>query len=194
LQGEAAGGAFPTLGRISEGKRCLGVPFDSVRCQSGARECDEAAVHESPVQEGTSVNNDHTDTTTDKPTQPGDAASVEHNKAVSRRWIDVFNERDDAAEADVRAPDYVAYAPVSLEPTPLDSEAWTRFLSGFVEGFRDLQLTVEDAVAEGDLVGAREVDPLGDTGSRWPPSPFFSSWVSSSCPARGCCRDSWPIS
>jgi predicted ester cyclase len=95
------------------------------------------------------------DTTTDKPSQSGDATSAEHNKAVCRRWIDVFNERDDAAEADVRAPDYVAYAPASLEPAPLDSEAWTRFLAGFVEAFPDLRITVEDAVAEGDLVAQR---------------------------------------
>jgi predicted ester cyclase len=92
---------------------------------------------------------------TGQPTRASDATSVERNKATSRRWIEVFNERDDAAEADVRAQDYVAYAPVSLEPAPLDSEAWTRFLSGFVEGFPDLQLTVEDAVGEGDLVAQR---------------------------------------
>ena len=95
------------------------------------------------------------DTTADTPSQPSGATSVERNKAVSRRWIEVFNERDDAAEADVRTKDYVAYAPVSLEPTPLDSEAWTRFLAGFVEAFPDLQITVEDAVAEGDLVAQR---------------------------------------
>jgi predicted ester cyclase len=95
------------------------------------------------------------DTTTDGPTEPSDATSVERNKAVSRRWIEVFNERNDAAEADVRAQDYVAYAPVSLEPTPLDSDAWTRFLSGFVEAFPDLQLRVEVAVGEGDLVAQR---------------------------------------
>ena len=95
------------------------------------------------------------ETTAESPTQPSDAASVERNKAVSRRWIEVFNERDDAAEADVRAQDYVAYAPVSLEPAPLDSEAWTRFLAGFVEAFPDLRLTVQDAVGEGDLVAQR---------------------------------------
>jgi predicted ester cyclase len=89
------------------------------------------------------------------PTQQSGATSVEHNKAVSRRWIEVFNERDDAAEADVRGPDYVAHAPASLEPEPLDSEAWTRFLSGFVQGFPDLRLTVENAVGEGDLVAQR---------------------------------------
>ena len=95
------------------------------------------------------------ETTVDTPSQPSDAGSVEHNKAASRRWIEVFNERDDAGEADVRAQDYVAYAPASLEPAPLDGEAWTRFLAGFVEGFPDLQITVEDAVGEGDLVAQR---------------------------------------
>src|SRR5436190_8361376 len=82
-------------------------------------------------------------------------ASVERNKAVSRRWIDVFNERDDKGEADVRGPGYVAHAPASLEPESLDSEAWTRFLAGFVEGFPDLRMTVEEAVGEGDLVAQR---------------------------------------
>lgn len=95
------------------------------------------------------------DTTPGNRTEPSGDTSVEHNKAVSRRWIQVFNERDDAAEADVRGPDYVARAPASLEPAPLDSEAWTQFLSGFVEGFPDLRLTVEDAVGEGDLVAQR---------------------------------------
>lgn len=77
------------------------------------------------------------------------------NKEVSRRWIEVFNERDLAAQEDVLAPGYVAHAPVSLEPTSLDSEAWAKFLAGFVEGFPDLRLTVEDAVGEGDLVAQR---------------------------------------
>ena len=95
------------------------------------------------------------DATTSEPAGESAANSVEHNKAVSRRWIDVFNQRDDAAEADVRTHDYIAYAPASLEPAPLDSEAWTRFLSEFVHAFPDLQLTVEDAVAEGDRVAQR---------------------------------------
>lgn len=80
---------------------------------------------------------------------------VEQNKEISRRWIEVFNQRDDAAEAAVRAPDFVAYAPASLEPDPLRSEPWAKFLAGFVEGFPDLRLTVEAAVSEGDLVAQR---------------------------------------
>jgi predicted ester cyclase len=91
----------------------------------------------------------------DDATGPTGETSVEHNKAVSRRWIDVFNARDNAAEADVRAPGYVAHAPASLEASPLTSEAWTRFLGGFVEGFPDLRLAVEDSVGEGDLVAQR---------------------------------------
>jgi predicted ester cyclase len=92
---------------------------------------------------------------TGDPAGPSGETSAEHNKAVSRRWIDVFNERDDIGEADVRGPNYIGYPPASLEPAPLDSEAWTRFLSGFVEGFPDLRITVEDAVGEGDLVAQR---------------------------------------
>ena len=83
------------------------------------------------------------------------ASSVERNKDVSRRWIELFNERDEPGQADVLAEDYVAYAPASLEPAPLDPEAWAGFLAGFAEGFPDLQLTIENSVAEGDLVAQR---------------------------------------
>jgi len=48
------------------------------------------------------------DSATHNPGRPSGATSVEHNKAVSRRWVEAFNERDDAAEADVRGPDFVA--------------------------------------------------------------------------------------
>ena len=82
-------------------------------------------------------------------------SDVEQNKGISRRWIEVFNLRDDEAEAEVRAPEFIAYAPASLEPVPLRSEAWVTFLGGFVEGFPDLRLTVEDAVGDGDLVAQR---------------------------------------
>jgi predicted ester cyclase len=127
------------------------IPRDIATRNCPGREYDgqDAIYEHQPIQEGaTSVTNEPApDTTTD--------TSVDRNKAVCRRWIEVFNERDDAAEADVRTQDYVAHAPASLEPTPLDSEAWTRFLSGFVEAFPDLHLTVEDAVGEGDLVAQR---------------------------------------
>jgi predicted ester cyclase len=100
------------------------------------------------------TNQSTTDTTTATPTEASDT-SGERNKAVCRRWIEDFNARNDAGEAAARGQGYVAYAPKSIEPTPMDSEAWTGFLSGFVEAFSDLHITVEDAVGDGDLVAQR---------------------------------------
>jgi steroid delta-isomerase-like uncharacterized protein len=79
--------------------------------------------------------------------------SAEDNKAVVRRWIEAYNDRDTQAEADARAPGYVAHAPGL--PGPLDSETWTQFIASFTEAFPDLRLTVEDIVSEGDMVAAR---------------------------------------
>ena len=93
----------------------------------------------------------------DQPSQTATTAvpSAEHNKAVCLRWIDRFNERDEQGEADARTSDYVAHAPASLATAPLDSEAWQQFIAGFVEGFPDLHLTVEDAVGDGERVAQR---------------------------------------
>src|SRR5215216_806604 len=83
------------------------------------------------------------------------APSAEENKAVSRRWVEAFNTNDEQREADARTADFIAHAPASLAPAPLDSDAWTEFLFAFREGFPDLQLTVEDAVGDGELVAQR---------------------------------------
>lgn len=78
------------------------------------------------------------------------------NKAVSARWIDVFNARDNAGESDVRAASgFIAHAPASLEPKPLDAEGWRGFLDGFVQGFPDLRLTIMDATGDDRLVAQR---------------------------------------
>ena len=82
--------------------------------------------------------------------------SQEDNKAVVRRWIEAFNERDLQGEADVLAPGFVAHVPDA--PTPLDLEgleAWRGFTAPFVEAFPDLRLTIQDIAAEGDTVAAR---------------------------------------
>lgn len=80
--------------------------------------------------------------------------SAEENKAVIRRWIEAYNERDLEGEADVLAPDYVAHVPAV--PGPLEGlEAWRRFTGPFTEAFPDLRLTIEDIMAEGDMVAAR---------------------------------------
>ena len=80
--------------------------------------------------------------------------SEEDNKAVIRRWIEAYNNRDMQAEADVLDPGYVAHVPGA--PGPLEGlEAWRKFTAPFVEAFPDLRLTVEDILSEGDKVAAR---------------------------------------
>jgi steroid delta-isomerase-like uncharacterized protein len=80
--------------------------------------------------------------------------SAEENKAVLRRWIEAYNERDLQAEADVLAPDYVAHVPAV--PGPMEGlEAWRQFSGSFAEAFPDIRLTIEDIMAEGDMVAAR---------------------------------------
>jgi steroid delta-isomerase-like uncharacterized protein len=80
--------------------------------------------------------------------------SAEENKAVLRRWIEAYNERDLEAEAAVLAPDYVAHVPAV--PGPLEGlEAWRQFSGSFAEAFPDIRLTVEDIFSEGDMVAAR---------------------------------------
>jgi len=44
--------------------------------------------------------------------------SAEENKAVIRRWIEAYNERDLEAETDVLAPGIVVH--VSVAPDPLE--------------------------------------------------------------------------
>lgn len=72
--------------------------------------------------------------------------SADDHKAIVRRWIEAYNDRDEQAEADARTPDYVAHAPGL--PGPLNSEGWTQFIATFSEAFPDIRLTVEDILAE----------------------------------------------
>jgi predicted ester cyclase len=80
--------------------------------------------------------------------------SAQENKAVYRRWIDAFNDRDKRAEADARAPGYVAHAPGV--PEPLNSDAWADFIFNvFAGAFPDLRLTIEEIGVGDDTVAAR---------------------------------------
>jgi steroid delta-isomerase-like uncharacterized protein len=81
-------------------------------------------------------------------------AGEEANKAVIRRWIEAYNERDLEAEADVLAPGFVAHVPAAQGPLE-GLEAWRQFTAPFTEAFPDLRLTVQDIATEGDTVAAR---------------------------------------
>jgi steroid delta-isomerase-like uncharacterized protein len=87
--------------------------------------------------------------------RPNHATSAEQNKTAARGWIEAFNDRDEQSEAAARTADYIAHAPAGIDPAPLDSDAWTQFLSAFLEGFPDLHLKVEDAAADDEMVAQR---------------------------------------
>ena len=82
--------------------------------------------------------------TIETPTRP---ASVT-NRRAAREWVDAFNARDHQREADARTTDYIGYAPESLGLPDLNSDAWVAFLAEFLQGFPDLQLEVQDTVAD----------------------------------------------
>lgn len=87
----------------------------------------------------------------DETSQP----SAEDNRIAARQWIEAFNNRDEQREADARTADYIAHAPDSIDPVPLDSDGWAQFLAVFLEGFPDLQLKVEAAAADAEMVAQR---------------------------------------
>lgn len=93
--------------------------------------------------------------TDDRPPAPAAAGSTERNRIAARRWIEAFNERDDAAEAAARTGDYVAHAPESIDADALDGDAWLAFLGVFLEGFPDLHLEVLGSSADEDVVSQR---------------------------------------
>ena len=82
-------------------------------------------------------------------------ASAEHNRLIARRWVDVFNARDDAAEAAIRAAGYIGHAPESLETAALDGDEWVALLGVFLEGFPDLHLEVQDSSADEHMAAQR---------------------------------------
>lgn len=85
----------------------------------------------------------------------GTVMTAEDNRTAARHWIDAFNARDDEAEGNARTEGYIAHAPDSMQLPVLDSEAWGEFLGGFLEGFPDLHLAVQGAVADEGMTAQR---------------------------------------
>ncbi len=78
--------------------------------------------------------------------------STDENKARSRRWRELCDQRDPSA-AEYLAPDAVVHLPGA--PGPLHREQVLGLLDRFYAAFPDLHHTVEDQVAEGDTVATR---------------------------------------
>jgi steroid delta-isomerase-like uncharacterized protein len=78
----------------------------------------------------------------------------EENKALARRWADIFNEGNLDLVDEIYAPDYVGHDPAMPEDVR-GVEGAREFASMYRTAFPDVQLSVEDQVAEGDMVVTR---------------------------------------
>ncbi len=79
----------------------------------------------------------------------------ERNKAVVRRFIEeVQNQKDWSVFDELNASDFVN---LSAPPgVPNDREGGKMFLSAFVNAFPDSHLTIDEMIAEGDLVATKK--------------------------------------
>ena len=77
--------------------------------------------------------------------------SAEQNKSIVRRWIEEgWNKHNVAVIDQVYAPNYVEHEP---EPQTVNSsEALKQYVGAYLTAFPDLNLSIEDLIAEGDKV------------------------------------------
>jgi steroid delta-isomerase-like uncharacterized protein len=80
----------------------------------------------------------------------------EGNKELARRFMDeVWNKGNLAFIDQVTVPNFVSHDPASPENTGGGVEGVRRFAEMFRSAFPDIQMTVEDVIAEGDKVVTR---------------------------------------
>ena len=79
--------------------------------------------------------------------------STEENKALARRYIEVvFNQKNVAAIDELNTPDVVLHnASMTIE----GREAYKQFVSMYLSAFPDMHMTIEEMIAEGDMVAER---------------------------------------
>jgi steroid delta-isomerase-like uncharacterized protein len=77
--------------------------------------------------------------------------STEQNKSIVRRWIEEgWNKHNLAVIDEVYAPNFVQHEP---EPQTVNSRAALKqYVGTYLTAFPDLQLSIEDLLAEGDKV------------------------------------------
>ena len=78
---------------------------------------------------------------------------AEDNKAVVRRWNELWNTHNVAAVGEMVTSDYVRHDPNA--PEVRGPEAEKQLVTMYLTAFPDLHFTIEDLVAEGDTVVAR---------------------------------------
>jgi steroid delta-isomerase-like uncharacterized protein len=79
--------------------------------------------------------------------------TTEQNKAIARRFFEAFSVNDQASLTEVLSPDVAAYTHVA--PGPVNREALLQGISGWNTTFNDTHFTIEEQIAEGDMVATR---------------------------------------
>jgi steroid delta-isomerase-like uncharacterized protein len=97
----------------------------------------------------------------------GDLYMSEENKAVVRRELEeIFTQGNLDAAQDVYAPNYYSHQPAGSEDIS-GLEAIKQFTAGVRQAFPDMQITIEDQVAEGDKVVTRFTSRGTHQGELW---------------------------
>src|SRR5215471_4068289 len=99
----------------------------------------------------------------DRGLKSGGCMSVEHNKAMARRWSeDLWGKGQLAVADEIIAPDYLRHDPG--DPFPARGpEDVKRIVTMLRTMFPDLHIDVEAIVAEGDIVVSRYLTTATDT-------------------------------
>ncbi len=89
--------------------------------------------------------------------------STEQNKAAARKFYELFNARDLDGLKEIVASDMVDYQPIPGQPAGLEGLQYA--FRVFLQGFPDMQVTIEEQVAEGDKVVQRSTAHGTNTGA-----------------------------
>jgi predicted ester cyclase len=74
--------------------------------------------------------------------------SVKENKALVRRVVELWNQRDMGSFFNILAPEYVEHLPTG----DISLEQLKKYAPKFFAAFPDISITINDMVAEGDKV------------------------------------------
>jgi predicted ester cyclase len=82
--------------------------------------------------------------------------SLEANKATSRRWVEeVFSKGNLAVADEIVAPNHSNSGPAALPGMPNGPEGGKMLVTVYRTAFPDIHFTVEEQIAEGDMVVTR---------------------------------------
>jgi steroid delta-isomerase-like uncharacterized protein len=85
------------------------------------------------------------------------------NKTIARNFLDGFNGKGLASVEEWVAPNFTNIDP-GTPPLPAGPEGYRLLINGYRTAFPDLQMTVDDIVAEGDKVAVRWTARGNNTG------------------------------